>query len=87
MYGFKEGGGCRHYHFNMSQLCVGGPGELRVQRKRGFCGVKQFVIFHWIQYFPKKLKYLRQPDLKWIQTDAVQLSIKIQPKMAVSLHI
>ncbi len=33
------------------------------------------------------MKYLRQPDLKWIQADAVQLSVKIQPKMAASLNI
>jgi|LakMenE01Jun11ns_1017448.scaffolds.fasta_scaffold8789892_1 hypothetical protein len=33
------------------------------------------------------MKYLRQPDLKWIQADAVQLSIKIQPKMVASLLI
>ncbi len=33
------------------------------------------------------MKYLRQLDLKWIQADAVQLSIKIQPKMVASLLI
>ncbi len=71
---------------------IGGLGDRVTTKKRVVWGqtVCKFSLVSNLFFFLFKsfvIKHLRQPDLKWIQADAVQLSIKIQPKMTASLYI